>query len=791
MKKLTAALLLLAANTNIANAQNVVLNEVMQSNIDYLMVEKDFPDSWVELYNPSDQQVNLSGYRLGEKNIFDKAYKLPSTATIEPKGHILIYCDKENRGLHTDFRVDAGKATLFLFDSKGNAIDSLSLKDMPAANIAYGRKTDGAGEWHYEITPSAGAANESEGSDLLLPEPVFSVKGCVVPEFSGIFPVTISIPEGVELPSDTRLYITDDGSEPTLSSRSFPQSFTFNLTSTSVVRAKLISSHALSRRSTTQSYIFHPRQLNLPVVSIVTNRDYIYGNDYGIVSGAVNDGKPNYMQKWRRPLNIEYYDMRTSGNVVFNQLCETAVSGVSTREQPQKSLKVYANKRFEKKTFKGPFWSDKPEVTKVKSFVLRSGGNNSFTTRINDAAVQKLFGAYVEDDLDWQAYQPVVVYINGTYAGEYGMRERSNEDFVESNYDLSDVEIADETSYQRPAKGSLFESFWQRYRSNTVTYAELLEQMDMDNFIATLVAEMYAMNTDYPTNNISLWRPTAEGGKWRWILKDLDRAGQNIAMYPADFDMFRYLFTPDDLQYAGIYNFDLYTRLVSFPEFRERFIDVMSVQLGDFLRPEFMSELIDNMVAEVQSELKPTFYAYNCITEWSKFNTNIKNLKKFFANRPSYLYSQMASHFELGPQVPLVVNNESSSVSINGQALRTPLFSGSYFTERNLLLDSDLQSHQWQLTLRYANGTSTETILPNSSLSLRLADHIDASQGKLLSAEFSPVDAPSPGEDTSISHISTTAPSSSAYTLQGTQLPAHSQPQHSIIVREGKKVLMK
>ena len=62
MKKLTIIVsLLLGWQT--CQAQ-LVINELMQSNIDCVMDDlNDFPDSWVELYNPTNESINLSNYR--------------------------------------------------------------------------------------------------------------------------------------------------------------------------------------------------------------------------------------------------------------------------------------------------------------------------------------------------------------------------------------------------------------------------------------------------------------------------------------------------------------------------------------------------------------------------------------------------------------------------------------------------------------------------------------------------------------------------------------------------------
>lgn len=731
---LTGVVLLVAHVVNAQTANGLMFNEVMQSNIDYLLEEKDFPDSWVELYNPQERPVRLDGYKLSEHADGHNAYTFPAgCGTVPAKGHLVVYCDKEGRGLHASFRIDSGKANLYLFDPQGVAVDSLALSKMPAPNIAYGRVTDGADEWQYEVTPSAGQANHSQGSTLVLPAPLFSLDGGLLADPAML---TMSVPEVEGLPADTKIYYTVDGTEPTMASRSIAKTQTFNVGRTMVIRAKLMSKEALSPVSTVRSFIFHPREVTLPVVSIVTPEEYIFGNELGIASPNVWEGKPNYMQSWRRPVNVEYFDPSVEGGkVVFNQLGETAISGVSTREQPQKSFKIYANKRFGKKTYKGDFWADKPEVGKVKSFVLRSGGNNSFTTRINDALVQKVFGTHV-DNLDWQAYRPVVVYINGVYRGEFGMRERSNEDFVEANYDLEDVEMADETAYQSPDPASLFADFRSAYRNNATTYQQLDEMMDMDNFINTLAAEIYAMNTDFPTNNVSLWRPLEEGGKWRWILKDLDRAGMNIALYPHSFDMFNYLFNPDDIMYAGMHHFDLYQKMSTLPAFAGAFVDRLLVYLGDFLKPDLVNAQADLMSEEIYDELKATFLAYNCNTEWSRYRQNMKDLKSFFTSRPSYLYAQMNQYFDLGGVRPLKVSHDEGQESLNGVALTEGDFNGSCFASRPVTLYSGDRLHGWRLTVTSAEGDSACYTFEHSTIDILPSEYAASSKDILSFATY-------------------------------------------------------
>ena len=73
MKRLFTAAMLLVITTISANAQ-LVINEIMQSNVVCTMDDiKEFPDSWVELYNSGTTTVNLKDYKIGTKADASKA----------------------------------------------------------------------------------------------------------------------------------------------------------------------------------------------------------------------------------------------------------------------------------------------------------------------------------------------------------------------------------------------------------------------------------------------------------------------------------------------------------------------------------------------------------------------------------------------------------------------------------------------------------------------------------------------------------------------------------------------
>ena len=696
----------------------IVINEIMQSNVDFIFVDHDFPDSWVELYNGSDTRVRIDKYRIGTSNIFSEAIRIANTTEfIEPDGHLLLYCDKTTgKRFHYNFNLETGKGKLFLFNSMGIPVDSVIYKSMPAPNIAYGRTKDGEGNnWHYEMTPTPGTSNISAGSSEVLHEPLFSAAGHVM---SGPETVTISMPW--DMPEDTRIYLTLDGSEPTWESLS-DTCFTLTIDKSTVVRAKLLSKEMLPIRSTTHSYIFHPRETTLPIVSIATDSTYLYSSEEGILSNDSTDGKPNYSYDWRRPANFEYF-CTADGTTIFNQLGEMAVAGASTRSLPQKSIKCYAKNRFGKEQFKGNFWRDKPEVTKVKSFILRNGGNSYRSPRFNDAAIQRFFGTNIEN-LDWQAYEPAIVYINGAYKGVCGFRERSNEDYVASNYgiDKGNLEIATATNYKRGNVKDTphFNAFYALYNKTNVTYEELCEVMDVENFMNAFIAECYSSNFDFPQNNISIWKDTINDSKWKWILKDLDF----VVKRDASFNMFKYMLGTEDSQdpeYSlstrpkTVQTRKLYERMMSFPEFRNRFIATYATYLGDFLRPDICLPIIHTMDNEIIDELAPTFAAFDNMSTIKKHNTYVGLFCDYITQRPDFVYRQMADYFHIGEPVPVAItveDEENTDIHVCSVPLRTGRFCGAWFTQFPLSIEAICQNATtWQMIVTHADGGESSCI---------------------------------------------------------------------------------
>ena len=751
MNKLFTAAVLLAMTTMSATAQDaqdthLVINELMQSNVECVRDDiHEFPDSWVELYNPTGANISLGNYKIGTKNKADKAWALPSNVTVSAGGYVIIYCDKEgleDNRLHTDFRLDSDKeGNLYLFEGSTIVSSVVGIPVMPAPDIAYGR--DANDNWGYELTSTPGAANAGGvvAADHILGAPDFDVPGQVF-EGSSSFELHLLKPDGA--PEGTVIRYTEDGSEPTATSTLYDDHI--DIGGTKVIRAKLFCDGWLSPVSTAQSYIFHPRGVTVPIISIQTKGEYIYDNAFGIYPN--NTSKDNQVD-WRRPINIEMFDAAGKASVI-NQLGETRIMGGQSRANALKSMAIYTNKRFDpdpnKKRFDYQFFPDqKPGIDQFKSFALRDGGNDFEYLYFRDLIIQRTMGQ--NTDIDWQAGHTAVLYINGVYKGMLNIRERSNADYIYSNYngleDIDMIEIGHEKvnnqdQYIEELKEgtkeenyNAFKEFYSNIEDGDHSMAKWEEWMDVSEYLNIVIMNFFYANLDFPGNNIVFWRPNnkdKDSGlpkRWRFIAKDVD-FGLGLYGRRNDHNTIDMLYNPSE--YGDNWAFTepatrLIKNMLENEDIRNLFIDKCCVFMGDFLNGNGTGDMIDIVKNEALAE----FVAHRKENRSTKGINTEQEIKNAFENartwaqgRPNYFYEFIRQKWSLGDAIPVTINKNVDAtelpdeVLVNGIKLTNGVFDGKLFQGRVITLEgktnngNGLSVTKWEIKTT-VNGEETTT----------------------------------------------------------------------------------
>lgn len=778
---LTAFVLATTFASPVSTKAQVIINELMQSNIDCVMDDiNEFPDSWVELYNSGTTAVNLNTLSISDENDPNKAWPLPNK-TLQPGSYILVYCDKEEQGLHTPFRLESGKGCAVYLFSNGELIDKVEgLKKQPSPNIAYGRKTDGSDSWGYMATPTPAAANCGSTCKDILGAPVFSVKGKVMRNGKP-FSLTLSLPEGSE---GAEIRYTTDGSEPTRTSYLYQQPI--SISQTTVVKAKLFLDGMLSPRSTAQSYIFFPRDVTLPVISISTNKKYLYDNKIGIyVDGNYQSGKKNYEFDWRRPINIEFF-FEPGYESQINQLCEARIMGGASRGSARKSLAVYANKRFGEKRLKYEFFpDDRPGITDFKSIALRNAGNDFDYLFQRDAIIQLNTARHC--DIDFQAYRPAIVYFNSEYMGMLNIRERSNEDNIYTNYDgLEDLDMFENWWELKEGTWDNYNAFKEFYGEHGHTLAEYDKWMDTMEFLNLMLVNLYYVNRDFPGNNIVMWRPRTDEGRWRWIMKDTD-FGLGLYGVSAGYNTIKWLYDPNydkGTNWANQYEHTrLFRRLMDDADFKREFIDRAAIYMGDWLNERGTRAVWDPLYNAIKYEY---LYHRELINKWwPKYDDELNNARNWIAQRTGYFYKYIAEYYGLGTPVPLTINTSADEaersemeITFNGVKLSEALFDGKFFKDRRVNLSGKSLREGyivkgWKVTTKDNNSKETTETVDGSDYSFLMP----SCKGISIEAIV--------GIDTGIHSVLSDNQPAEYYDLKGVKLNGKRHPD-VIISRQGK-----
>ncbi|MCQ2188530.1 MAG: CotH kinase family protein [Paludibacteraceae bacterium] len=526
---------------SLSSSAALKITEIMPSNLSTIVSDKYDYNGYVEIYNDGDQ-IDLNGWTVTNEKEGKTEWSLRlNQSHIIKKGYNLLFFAKDDvaeTSSNTAGNVNqlfAGTVSQKLTSDEGkliltNGSQTISIeypKQYP--HISYG---DGG----YMI-PSPGVENKAASK---IESRVAS------PKFSGTNPGVVYAGGNatVQLQCATdgaKIYYTLDGSIPT-EERGTVYDSPIQINKTTIVRARAYKDGALYSNVVTGSYLFTDDiysscgNSRLPIVSICSDREHFYDDKVGICVRGTNGAQAtcssdqaqnaNYYQSWLRPANFEYI---IDGKVVDNQEVEVGVFGNCSRQHNVKSFKIKANKRTGNNKFQyTKFFADR-SYTKYKALALRNGGNGFYlNSRWRDGYMQTLARGL---NIDYQAYQPVGYFLNGEYKGLMGLRERTDEDYIYSNYGYDEDEIeylrvnkdvgkyvaeigTDEAYYK-------MENFAANNNGDADFYEKLSQMMDIDEYIDYQIIQQFMANTDWVNNNIKVWRKK-DGGKFRWILFDMD-----------------------------------------------------------------------------------------------------------------------------------------------------------------------------------------------------------------------------------------------------------------------------
>ncbi len=693
------------------NVSDIIINEICAKNKSSL---KDsygkYPD-WVELYNPSSKAVNLKGCGLSDDASKPLKWKFPSV-NIRPKGYLVVFCSDKNtvtKELHTNFKIADGDK-IILSDSSGKTVDSVTAVNT-SDDETYGVSKSGK---FMILSATPGASNDTAKTK----DP-----GVLAPEFSKTsgfyeqsFKLTLTAPAG------TTVYYTTDGSVPTKSSKKYTAPFTVKDRSSekavliykkgtiadrateqfpseefekaTVVRAIAVDKSGKSSPVASATYFvgkdIAEKYKNVPVVSVITDPVNLYDPAKGIfVAGnaftqwrKANPNEPldgnaqgNYNQRgkeWEREAHVDFFE---DGKLGFSENVGIRTHGGWSRNSQQKSLKFYFREEYGEKELKYELFEqnydylNNKKVKEYKRFMIRNGGNDSFSLIYKDSWTQSLVADF---PFSTQADNIAVCFIDGEYWGVYTLNEVYDNHYIESNYGI------DSDNAVMIKAGALEEGIeedwdlWETARgfveqndmSKAANYKKACEYFDMDSLTEYLAFELYIGNEDWLWNNWACFRaretsdsnPYADG-KWRFMLYDTEYSmdlygnGNNYR-----FDIFSQLAGGDG--HLG----PMFKSLLKSSDFKKKFVTACEDVMNIAFNPASASAALDKYHKVYSPYLSQHFKRYIFWQSVWGIENNRDSWKKWLTNRRNYFPTQMNEVLKLGTD-----KTQTLSIAVEGK----------------------------------------------------------------------------------------------------------------------------
>lgn len=560
-----------------------------------------------------------------------------------------------------------------------------------------------------DATAAASSEETTSTGDSMRINPVFSVAGGIRES-----DVTLSVTVPAHAPTGTTVHYTTDGSIPTIRSKQLFADETLTLpgqSNTAVIRAVCFDADGNAIGAAVTNTYIRDASVSSPLYRISITAP----------ERELNKIISNYAGSDEIIAHIEM--VNPAGERVISQDGGLRIFGGTSRSLPQKSFKIIARKTermdsvyyegtgsfqyafFEGRTVRSGKNAGKV-LEKYDSLILRNGGNDSMqhssvdpdsASLLRDGLANR-FAANVCETLDYANSTFAAVYLNGKYYGILDLRENMNEDYVRRVYGVDDQSVDIVKSEVDTSRGGRFDGQWFYYESDSkaaikaleslcrkaknglnktgddfrAVFDEIASKVDLESLKEYFALNLYICNTDWPHNNVKVWRYNGEAvegiavtdGKWRFMTRDMDLGMGRYRSAPlpeiytlADTDTFyRTLgnfvsgFADDSQLYPDSLGLQaLFAFVLKDSSFRQAFTDYCR-QIASADNTALLEKLYTESVSQISAEIpvhirrwKSTLGGYTAKT-WKSAH---REIEQFIQDRPAYFLKYLEQAMQL------------------------------------------------------------------------------------------------------------------------------------------------
>ena len=723
MKKITLILALLILTPLIGQ---VVINEYSASNLYEYTDNYNMEEDWIELYNSSESDLDISGYYLSDKEDNPAKWAIPGGTIISAEGFLTFWCsgrdESSGSNFHTNFKLKQAKNNpehVVFSDPDGNIINDIEMQKTQLDH-SMGRDMDDPESWRIFIHPTKGDENLETNYIAYAEAATMNLE-------AGFYYGSIDLEITTNEPNSTIRYTTN-GNLPFFGSSLYTGPIT--ISNTQVLKAIVYTTEpAILPSFITFNTYFIDEDHSLPVLSTSANQ----------LTTLLNGN-----QSLRPHGTIEYFDVEGSrkdyGYGEYNK------HGQDSWAFPQRSFDYIARDEMgyhdaiHEKLFS---LSDRNDFQRI---IIRASGDDNYpgidsSAHMRDMFIHKLANKN-DMKLDMRRGERCVVYANGQFWGIYSIREKvSDADYTEYYYGQDKYNIQYVMNWGNTWAqygGSDAITAWNTIRnyaeshnlSIQANYQHVADEIDVTSLVDYILINSFVVCTDWINWNTSVWRgldPNGTHKKWGFVLWDEDATFNHYINYTnvPNEDPDAYPCYPEWINSDPLGVIDILNKLLENDEFTQYYI----TRYMDLLNTAFIEDDMIELLEGIENSIAPDMPQH--INRWGgsmfEWRSNVAKIKNFISDRINYLPEGLNSCYDLSGPYNITLEVEpinTGQIKFNSLTIESDNYpwSGMYHGGIDMLVEAtgNYAFDHWELD----NHAISDPYLPSFSLMLSQSDNI-------------------------------------------------------------------
>ena len=443
---------------------------------------------WVELVNSGPTTVELEGVVL---QVGPYRAQLDTQRLLAPGMLHLISLNPTSNGRKAEpLALSASGGSLLLFAAGGTRMLDAFTWPAVSPGISVGRWPDGGADWSFFPKPGPG-------------EP----KGAAVPRIRARAPLpTIQLRDGaleIEACEGCQVRYTTDGSPPE-GPRAQAYPGPIDTSGIVVVRASASRTDLLPSQATTWV-----KDMDGMGVAVLIDPDELWDAENGLLAEGDRANFARQGPAWTRTAHLV---MRSERSVVDRPVA-LRVSGSGSRSFPKRSFNVSGRTALGSKGQLGL-----PDSSTWNTLVLRADATPHALLH-NLLATELVHRA--GDRLAVQPGTPMPLYLNGAFWGAYRAMPAKNEELLRNLSGAEQLDIVEGPEGRIVRGGRTHYERAMALLERAAPLDSLATLIEVESLIELACFDLWTGRADADLN-MRCYRPAHPGGRWRWVLYDMD-----------------------------------------------------------------------------------------------------------------------------------------------------------------------------------------------------------------------------------------------------------------------------